>query len=529
MRSLVRIALVLIGLVGLDACGPNSSSGDDTMCVTAGTSACSGACVDLTSDPQNCGSCGNACGSGMTCTQSACVPVQTCSPGAVDSCYDGPAGTEGVGPCVKGTHTCSPTGTWGACMGEVTPTDEVCGNAVDEDCSGALDDSPDADGDGWRKCDGDCCDSTADGCTAPELVNPGAFDVAGNLLDDDCDGTIDNGTASSCDMGLTSNSSIGMDYAKAMELCQTADPAAPPSQRKWGVISAELVLPSGSGTPAAASHSIRPGFGGTNVQGGMSFVELSTGHAADQNDASPGFAAFQGGADNATSSAVPADWLAANGGNFPNAPGCPDPQGGATGHDPVMLKLTIRVPTNAKSFSLATNFFSSEYPEWVCSAFNDFFVVLLDSSWAGSPANPADKNLATYTAPGGQKYPVGVNLAFGDTGLFRECLNGPTGCGSGSVAGNTSTCTGTAELAGTGMDVVNPPSQFPGDPGVCGASNLAGGGTGWLVTSGNVVGGETITLRLAIWDTGDQWYDSVVLVDNFQWSLDAAQPGTVVN
>jgi hypothetical protein len=156
-------------------------------------------------------------------------------------------------------------------------------------------------------------------------------------------------------------------------------------------------------------------------------------------------------------------------------------------------------------------------------------VVLLDSTWTGSPANPADKNLAFYTAPGGAKYPVGVNLAFGDTGLFTQCLNGPTGCGGGSVAGNTNTCLSTADLSGTGMDVVNPPSAFPGDPGVCGASNLAGGATGWLATSGNVVGGEIITLRLALWDTGDAFYDSVVVIDGFEWSVDAAEPGTVVD
>jgi hypothetical protein len=231
-----------------------------------------------------------------------------------------------------------------------------------------------------------------------------------------------------------------------------------------------------------------------------------------------------------TTSAVPADWLAANNNNFPNAPGCPDPQGGTTANDPVMLKLRVRVPTNAKSFTVSTYFFSSEYPEWVCSAFNDFFLTLLDSQFSpgtGEQPNPADKNLAFYDpSPAGPPfYPVGVNLAFGNTGLFQQCKSGPTGCGGGSVPGNN-TCAGTNELTGTGFDVANPPSQFAADPGWCGASNFAGGGTGWLTTSGNVDPGETMEMRFVIWDTGDPWYDSVVLLDNFVWSVDASQPGT---
>src|SRR5690606_41126626 len=97
------------------------------------------------------------------------------------------------------------------------------------------------------------------------------------------------------------------------------------------------------------------------------------------------------------------------------------------GRDPIMLELTIRTPTNAKSFKLATNFMSSEYPEYTCSPYNDFFVVLLDSTYTGMPENPANKNLGFYTSPQMQKYPVGVNLAHGNTGLFQQCKNGTTG------------------------------------------------------------------------------------------------------
>jgi hypothetical protein len=507
------------------ACGP-TGSGTPVECEGAET-ACGDVCVDTASDIDHCGGCDIACADGESCIDGACSSPE-CEPGATESCYDGLAGTEGIGPCVGGTRTCGDNGFFGACVGQVTPVNEACGNGVDDNCNGVVDEEADEDGDGFTNCRGDCCDSAGTECGTPALVNPGAFEVTGNEVDDDCDGVVDN-ELTACDSGLPSDSADGLQYAAAMDLCQfTVEDPPTPEERRWGVISAQFTLSSGSGTPNANQRSIRPGFAATPTQFGDSVVALSTGHAAATGDVNPSFAAFQGGQDLGRTASVPADWLAANGGNFPNAPGCPEPQGGTTANDPIMLTLRVRVPTNALSFSMSTNFFSTEYPEWVCSAFNDFFVVLLDSSFDGDPANPADKNLARYTAPDMSEFPVGVNLAFGNTGLFQQCLNGPTGCGSGSVAGNVTTCLATNELAGTGFDVVNPPSQFPDDPAVCGASNLAGGSTSWLLTSGNVTPGEIITLRFAIWDTGDPFYDSLVLLDNFQWSVEASEPGTVV-
>lgn len=448
------------------------------------------------------------------------------TPGETRSCYSGAPGTQNVGPCTGGTQTCSTTGSWGDCLGEVVPSQELCGNSVDDNCSGEADENVDTDGDGFTTCGGDCCDSTAEGCGSPALVNAGAFEAMGNQIDDDCDGMVDNVVAANCDTGLASNSATALDYAKAMELCQTATM----TDQKWGVITARLVLPSGTGTPNANQRSIRPAFGGTTVQSGASFAVLSTGHAAATGQTNPSFNAFQTAAALGGTSTVPTDWYAANNNTIPNAPGCPPPQGGANVNDPIMLELTIRAPTNAKSFKLSTNFLSSEFPEWTCSPYNDFFVVLLDSAWAGQPANPTDKNLAIYTSPAMAKYPVGVNLANGNTGLFTVCKNGATGCGGGATTGTITTCVATTELVGTGMDPVNPaPNALAAnDPGYCGANNQVGGGTGWLVTSGNVKGGEIIKLRIALWDTSDGIYDSVSILDNFQWSVDAAQPGTVI-
>jgi Putative metal-binding motif len=523
----------------------------------AGSECCNSGCSETKTDPANCGGCDKPCAmlpnAESSCTDGVCGLAMcaagfadcnhdaadgceldttangpcACTPGDTMACYTGPAGTQGVGTCAPGTATCDPSGaSWGPCIGEKTPGFEICADGLDNDCDGTVDNTPDQDGDGWTTCQGDCCDSPS-GCGSPNLVNPGAFEVAGNMVDDDCDGMVDN-VLPICDTALVSNSGIATDYAKAIDLCATTLENPPtPQQKTWGVISAGFYKADGSGTPSANAKSIRKGFGsGVVPLHGSSIAVLSTGVAAAQtapNNTNPNWVAPEQGASSGLTSGVPADWLAANGNKFPNAPGCPAPNGGNVANDPVMLKIRVRVPTNANSFSVSTFFYSAEFPEWVCSPYNDFFLTLLDSSFvpaAGQVANPKDKNLAFYDPPpaGGAVYPVGVNLAFGNTGLFSQCLNGPTGCASGSVAGSISTCAGTAQIAGTGFDAVAAMG--------CGSSNRVGGGTGWLTTGGNVKPGETIELRFVTWDTGDTLYDSTVLLDNFTWSVSAATPGT---
>lgn len=45
------------------------------------------------------------------------------------------------------------------------------------------------------------------------------------------------------------------------------------------------------------------------------------------------------------------------------------------------------------------------------------------------------------------------------------------------------------------------------------------GATAWLTTQVPVHGGDVFTLRFAIWDNGDQGFDSTVLIDGFEWVL----------
>jgi hypothetical protein len=249
-------------------------------------------------------------------------PNAPCDPGTVEDCYDGQDGTEGVGPCHSGKRTCTDQALWTACEGQIVPAAENCSDGVDNNCNGAADEDVDADGDGVTTCGGDCCDSTE--CSDPALVNPGAFDAAGNSIDDDCNGTVDDSIAL-CDTGLASNSNDAVDYAKALEICQTATMA----DTRWGVISAKLSLADGSGTAAGKSHAIRAHFG-TNVmpKGGVSVVLLSTGAAAGKGDTNPAWQDFQDTPEidgNGTQSGFPADFVSANGGSLPNAPGAAPP------------------------------------------------------------------------------------------------------------------------------------------------------------------------------------------------------------
>lgn len=62
---------------------------------------------------------------------------QTCTPDETMDCYTGADGTLDVGLCVGGTKTCLPSGAaFGPCAGEVTPAEEDCSSAEDEDCNG---------------------------------------------------------------------------------------------------------------------------------------------------------------------------------------------------------------------------------------------------------------------------------------------------------------------------------------------------------------------------------------------------------
>jgi hypothetical protein len=62
-----------------------------------------------------------------------------CRTGETRSCYSGPAYTRGVGLCLDGRQTCDANGKWGSCKGSRTPTREICDDGKDNDCDGDVD------------------------------------------------------------------------------------------------------------------------------------------------------------------------------------------------------------------------------------------------------------------------------------------------------------------------------------------------------------------------------------------------------
>jgi len=511
-------------------CPAGSICGDDNECVPGctgehpcedGFECCTGECVDINTDLMHCGACGNLCETpdkqAISCDGKSCQLGEcddgffdcdgepgceseiecACEPGEEQPCYPGPAGTEGIGICTGGTQECNVFGTgWGACIGFVLPEAlEVCGNGLDDDCNGAPDDVIDVDGDGWTYCDNDCCENEFE-CGDPALVNPGAFEFVGNGVDDDCDPlTSDVVDPAPCSAGSIFGGVTPDDMAEAMDICQTTSAAEPLATRKWGLISAEFLTADGAvpvgghlATMMDSSTAIMTnyGTGGVGPTTNNTMAGMSSGWMRDAND--PGYVDPNGGTSFEWNHFPPAGYLAANGGNLPASASCNGAcPSGVGANDSVRLRLTIRVPTNALSFSYDFRFFSSEYWSWACTEYNDFYLALLTSGAAGIPA---DGNISFDT----NNNPVSVN-----NGFFEHCT--PTGCYTCPV--------GSGALAGTGMELGN-----------------TGGGTVWLTTSSPIVPGETMVLDLTIFDVSDNILDSLVLLDGFQWSIDPSDVGT---
>ena len=456
----------------------------------------------------NLGVCANgvsACqGGNIVCNQSSGATTETCDgidndcDGVIDDGDPGGGGscaTGLLGVCAAGTWTCKDSTV--SCVQDVAASPEVCGNNVDDNCDGIIDESYDNDGDGWAVCDGDCCDDSSCSGT-PELINPGAYEVMSDGIDNDCDvATIDT-TPIACNSVASFANVDGIDVARAMELCQFTTANPPLAQRKWGVISAEHLFADGTNPNGGQKNTLEDdqtavltNYGVNVPQAGTTMAGISTGMMRDSGDA--GFVSPQIGTPHGHGHFPPASYLSQNGGALPSLNDCNNGTcaSGSGANDSVNVRLTIRVPTNAQSFSYKFKFFTAEYPEWTCTIYNDFYLALLQSA---DPTIPADGNIS-YDPLGN---PFSVNNGFFEVCQASGCYNCPSGSG---------------QLAGTGMDASDPP-------------NLVGGGSEWLFTTSPIVPGETIVLELMTFDVGDAFYDTIVLLDDFQWALDPASVGT---
>jgi|SRR5579871_1822818 len=348
---------------------------------------------------------------------------------------------------------------------------ETC-DGKDHNCNGVVDDICDDDKDGYAVCPASQCADVMGNLPGGDcndddpLVNPGAMEVQGDNVDNNCNGVTDEAQAK-CDGNP--KQSDPKSYAGAIELC------AP-----W-LVSAKL-----NADADARSHDVRVKYGANyKPKAGSNFVMLSTGIAADKADA--GWVEPQPGTAFVNDDQNPLP-MANNNACFNG----PDEQ---MVHDYVELTLTIKVPTNAQSFSFSFMFASAEYPEFVGTEFNDKFLAVLDSkAFKGNVS--FDKNMN----------PITVNAGF-----FDVCTSAPV-CGGQKM----NTCTKpVTQLNQTGFE-----DDAGGTP--------VGGGTGWLTTTAPVKPGETATLRFIIFDEGDHIYDSSVIIDDFQFQVMGSMgPNTV--
>ena len=256
-------------------------------------------------------------------------------------------------------------------------------------------------------------DSSNDGATPTCSPNPANFDVPGNGCDDDGDGTVDN-PIGTCDTGLPTASPTAAQFGKAIGIC-------PNTGNTWGVTSASYTQGVGSNkAPMAQQYGTNATFGtgGVKARQGKVLGILSSGVAAAQDC---GTGEFKGNVCTSTGAGVPPP-------GYPKASkinntSCPV---SSVANDVVDVVLKIQVPANAKGFSFDFNFYSGEWPEYVCTTFNDSFVAWLTSTaWKG---NGGDFNISFDP----NKNPVSVNNSF-----FEVCSPAGLKCGNMPVA---STC-----------------------------------------------------------------------------------------
>jgi hypothetical protein len=296
----------------------------------------------------------------------------------------------------------------------------------------------------------------------------------------------------SCDSGLAIDDADAASFAKAIGICGSQLVSATYS-RGYGMTEA----------PHAGQWGLLPKFGSVIVpREGAAMGVISSGYGREYDNTS--------GTDQGDESSAFVAGTSLDGDKYPTGaapPGFPKAASGCQQdnkvNDMVDVKLTLKAPSDASGIQFDFNFWSSEWPNWVCSNFNDAFTAYLTSQKTTDNIS-FDSN----------SNPVAVNNNF-----FNRCTpNTTVGCDSALSGGtqSVSACAaGVSELQGTGFGYTEPTDCFDGSG--AGASASAGGATGWLTTTAPITPGETFTLEFMIWDAGDGNLDSSVLIDNFQW------------
>ena len=337
------------------------------------------------------------------------------------------------------------------------------------------------------------------------------------------------GATPSCDTGLAVDDKNAASFAKAIGICTTV------AQHGYGLVSASYSRAWSSNVlPHPGQWGLLPKFGNViRPREGATIGVLSTGYAREYDNAQgvpvntragscewsgiPGSCPVGLASDFVNSSPMgPLQGM-----NYPTGVAPPGfPKSGQNCfqdnsiNDMIDVKLVLKAPKDATGFRFDFDFYSSEWPNFVCSTFNDAFVAYLTSS-----------GLTDNVSFDPNHNPVAVNNNY-----FDRCTKGaPLGCNRTDsdfpdVPVGSSTCAGgAAELAGTGYATTAKTLCNNGKDVIA----TLGGATGWLSTEAPIKPGEQFTLEFMIWDAGDGILDSTVLIDHFQWTgTPVAAPST---
>ena len=338
------------------------------------------------------------------------------------------------------------------------------------------------DHDGFSVAEGDCDDFS-------DAVNPGAYDVPNNGVDEDCQGG--DALAATCDDMLALGDNDPLQAARALELCNSTEE----SSRRWGVISARWTTPDGRGTPMSPlQHGLLPGLGAAFApRAGKALLALSSGVAR-----APGQADYT----ETCSDAFPAQSTGLPENFDGSSSSCLDFFESTSVVDAVALEIALRTPTNATALSFDSAFFTAEYPYYVCASFNDYFQVIVRPQRTGGSGD------------GNVVFDMDGNAVSVNNSYLRAC-------DPGFYGGKVFECPlGYDQLLGSGFDACEGSTTTDGA-----LVRHTGASTGWLHTEVPVSPGEVITLRITTWDSSDSGLDSLAIVDNFRFRLrDGAPP-----
>lgn len=451
----------------------------------------------------------------------AAVAILSAGAGAAAGCSAKPSGSStggtgggqgGAGGAGTTTTTTNNNGGSGGGFGGGLTVGSGGGTACDSGL-GSVDD----DGDGYTEEQGDCndCDANANPGAAEVIAEKDPADpnaILPDPADEDCDGLIDDldPDLKPCDDNLALDSNDPMDAVKAIGYCHVDKDGKVKFLNKATWVLADGLPPGPSVDMAKYNlgHGLMDHFGKNDTpREGKRMLALSSGTARNKNE--PGFVARN--FDKGYSSNPPLTFS----GESPACPGVVVPKSSV--QDAAGIELELTAPSNALSLEFAFNFRTYEFPQFICTQFNDFF-------WANLVQGNTNKNISFDQ----QGNAISVNAAF-----LTQCDCPPAGPGMCTappfpMAGQPQKnfdCAGTELLDGSDFDGnTNPKPTYNG---------WTNAGSGWLKTTTPVTPNQTLKLRFVVFDSGvvngvkDHNVDSTVTVDRFRWHAIPAKNETI--